>query len=69
MIVNVIKQASGAARRVSSWVRDHLVSDVAEHSAVCEFDCSKLKCTHGAWESCVRRLEPITTTDSDEATQ
>jgi hypothetical protein len=49
-----------------SWLRRLLernarrvVDDVPEEIAACEFECRKLECRHGEWESCPRRLRGI----------
>ncbi len=34
------------------WFRNHIIQDVPEGYAVCEFDCRKSHCTIGDWEKC-----------------
>jgi hypothetical protein len=41
----------------SHWVMEQLIQEVAEDSALCEFDCRKVQCTQGEWKSCERRLQ------------
>jgi hypothetical protein len=43
-------------RRVRSFLLNHLIQDVPEVDALCEFDCRKLQCTSEEWASCERRL-------------
>jgi len=45
--------------RLWQWIHGQLVQDVPEDLAVCEFDCRKLQCTMGEWETCERRLERV----------
>ena len=42
--------------RIWRWLRNQIVQEVPEDSALCEFDCRKDQCTVGEWESCDRRL-------------
>ena len=44
------------APRFWRWLRDQIIQEVPEDSALCEFDCRKEQCTMGEWESCERRL-------------
>jgi hypothetical protein len=37
-------------------IKAQIVGEVPETDALCEFDCPKLQCTEGEWESCDRRL-------------
>lgn len=43
-------------RRAWQWLREQFSQEVSEDSALCEFDCRKLQCQMGEWESCERRL-------------
>jgi len=45
-----------AIRRLSQWVLNHIVQEVPEDSALCEFDCRKGQCTVSEWATCERRL-------------
>lgn len=47
--MNLVRAAWG-------WLRRQIVDDVPEGDAVCEFDCRKLQCNVGEWETCERRL-------------
>ena len=47
----------GLARFAWEWFRRQIVEDVPEGDAVCEFDCRKLQCRAGEWETCERRLQ------------
>ncbi len=38
------------------WLRNQIVQEVTEDSAICEFDGRKGQCTMEEWESCERRL-------------
>jgi hypothetical protein len=42
----------------SAWQRlkKHLIDDVPDDVALCEFDCRKSPCTYGEWAACKRRL-------------
>ncbi len=39
-----------------TWVSGQIIGEVPEADALCEFDCRKLECREGEWESCERRL-------------
>lgn len=39
-----------------AWLRRQIVDDVPEADALCEFDCRRLQCQVGEWETCERRL-------------
>lgn len=41
------------------FLMDHLIQDVPESIAVCEFDCRKPDCTPEQWASCERRLRTV----------
>ena len=41
------------------WVKGQFVQEVPQDVALCEFDCRKLQCTMGEWETCARRLETL----------
>jgi hypothetical protein len=43
-------------KRFGRWVRDQIIQDVPEGTAVCELDCRKEQCEMGEWEGCERRL-------------
>ena len=43
-------------RNVWDRVRRQIVCEVPETDALCEFDCRRLQCTEGEWETCERRL-------------
>jgi len=43
-------------RGIWRWLRNQIVQDVPEDSALCEFDCRKGQCTTEEWEGCDRRL-------------
>jgi hypothetical protein len=40
-----------------AWAKGHIVSEVCEADALCEFDCRKPQCAEGEWEYCTRRLQ------------
>lgn len=42
---------------VLGWFTRQVVQDVPAGDALCEFDCRKLQCHVGEWESCERRLQ------------
>ena len=49
--------------RMRDWFRKlfpdsekHLVEQVPNDIALCEFDCRKTQCSFGEWETCARRL-------------
>jgi hypothetical protein len=45
-----------ALHRVCRDLSNHIVQDVPEAIALCEFDCHKAECTAKEWASCARRL-------------
>ncbi len=46
----------GLLNRVWQWVKDQWIREVPEEFALCEFDCRKLQCLEGEWDTCERRL-------------
>ena len=44
-------------RNIWDWVAGQVIGEVPEDSALCEYDCRKLQCTEGEWETCERRLQ------------
>jgi hypothetical protein len=46
-----------ALHRVWRNLSNHIVQDVPERVALCEFDCRKPQCTTQEWASCERRLK------------
>jgi hypothetical protein len=57
--VAVLKEKSegnGPFVKVWQWFRGQIIQPVPEETAVCEFDCRKLDCSMGEWESCDRRI-------------
>jgi len=49
-------ESENSVKRAWRWVKDQIVQDVPEDSALCAFDCSKDQCTLEEWETCERRL-------------
>jgi hypothetical protein len=54
----------------ASWLRRLLdrsarraVDDVPAEISVCEFECRKLECREGHWETCARRLQGTSRAD------
>ena len=43
-------------QNVWNWISSQIVGEVPEEDAICEFDCPRLQCTEGEWDSCERRL-------------
>ncbi len=46
----------GTLARVWQWFKDQWIREVPEEFAPCEFDCRKLQCLEGEWDTCERRL-------------
>ncbi len=44
-------------RNIWDWAMGHIVSEVSDDDALCEFDCRKPQCAEGEWEYCTRRLQ------------
>jgi hypothetical protein len=44
-------------RNIWNWVAGQVIGEVPEDDAPCEYDCRKLQCTEGEWETCERRLQ------------
>lgn len=38
----------------------HLVQLVPEHSAICEFNCGRTRCSESEWTNCQRRIDSLT---------
>ena len=55
---------TGLLAKLRQWAREVLIDEVPAAMAVCEFDCRKLECSHGDWETCENRLRGLRT---DEA--
>ena len=49
-------QKSHPLRALWRWVRNQIVQEPPEDSALCAMDCHKEQCTLGEWEVCERRL-------------
>ena len=43
-------------RNISDWVSRQFIREVPESDALCDYDCRKLQCREGEWETCERRL-------------
>ena len=43
-------------RKIWHWLQSQFVQTVPDDVALCEFDCQKLQCTMGEWETCDRRI-------------
>ena len=43
-------------RRLRRWIKSRLIQDVPEDIAACEFECRKMECRQGDWETCEKRL-------------
>lgn len=43
-------------RELWYWLRSQFVQPVPDEVSLCEFDCQKLQCTMGEWETCDRRI-------------
>lgn len=43
-------------RAIWRWLRNQVVQEVPEDSAICEFDCRKEQCVQAEWATCERRL-------------
>jgi hypothetical protein len=41
------------------FVTDHIIDDVPEAVAFCEFDCRKTECSATEWRTCKRRLQHL----------
>jgi len=41
------------------FLMNHLIQDVPESLALCEFDCRRTDCTPEQWASCERRLRAV----------
>jgi hypothetical protein len=37
-------------------IKGSFVQSVPEEVAICEFNCAATECSHGAWQTCLRRL-------------
>ena len=44
-------------KRAAHWLAGQVIQDVPDEMARCEFQCRKLACSQGEWESCARRLQ------------
>ena len=53
MVALLVKKIFG---RLGGWVGAHLVQDVPEEIAACEFDCSKPECEGAELINCERRI-------------
>jgi hypothetical protein len=42
--------------KVRQWLKAQLIQDVPEDIAACEFECRKIECRQGDWETCENRL-------------
>jgi hypothetical protein len=44
-------------RNIWNWAKGHIVIEVSEDDALCEFDCRKPQCAEGELGYCTRRLQ------------
>jgi len=44
-------------QNIWKWVSGQIIGEVPEEDALCEFDCPRLQCSEGEWETCERRLD------------
>ena len=52
--------------RLWKRVRSRLVTEVPDDCRYCEFECRKLQCRQGDWETCAtRKREPLPGTELD----
>ena len=49
------REAAQTNLRLRHWITDHIIQDVPDNIAVCEFDCRKGQCTLREWEACKNR--------------
>lgn len=49
-------QKPSIGRRIWTWITTGWVADVPEDIACCEFNCRKLQCQQGQWETCEYRI-------------
>jgi len=52
----MIELGRDSAKRFGHWVAGHIVQDVPEDLAFCEYDCRKPRCTLDEWATCERRV-------------
>lgn len=53
------KAIEAPLKRAAQWLAGQIIQDVPDEVARCEFDCRKLVCAQGEWESCSRRLKAV----------
>jgi hypothetical protein len=46
-------------RRLRRWIKGRWIQDVPEDIAACEFECRRLECRQGDWETCENRLRSM----------
>ena len=46
-------------RRLRRWLKSRLIQDVPEAFAACEFECRRMECRQGDWETCEKRLRSM----------
>lgn len=46
-------------RRLRRWFKSRWIQDVPEDIAACEFECRRLECRQGEWETCENRLRSM----------
>ena len=51
------RQRPSSHREWTRFLLDHLIQDVPEAIALCEFDCRRTQCMASEWETCERRLK------------
>jgi hypothetical protein len=43
-------------RRLVDLVLSRIIQEVPEGIRICEYDCRRVQCSQGEWETCERRL-------------
>ena len=55
-MTHVGSTASGLGNRFALWIRGHLLGEVPDEMAVCEFECERGQCLEEEWATCQRRI-------------
>jgi hypothetical protein len=53
------RSSGGFLNRLQSWLSRQLVQDVPDEVSVCEYECNRTDCRIGQWNTCEKRLYPV----------
>jgi len=53
------REKGNLVARIRQWFREEIVQQVPPEMHACEFECRRLECAQGEWETCKNRLRGL----------